>query len=118
MEKKSFNQMKQEEALRKDSTMTGEMHEEPAMAKLMVQGRKEPEHKDISDAQVEQMSPPQLKAAMLKEKIKGIRAEIAGATADKREEEKCEKCGDNGHGMEKCWMGKSLRQMEEMNKGK
>lgn len=116
MEKKSFNQLKAEEALRKDASMIGEMHEEPAMANLMAQAKRRPEPKAVSDQQASQMSPPQLKAAMLKEKIKDIRQEIASATEEKREDEKCEKCGDAGHDVAKCWMGKSLRAQAEMAK--
>ena len=82
MEKKSFNQMKQEDSLRKDNTVIGEMHEEPAMANLMAQAKRRPEPKAISDEAAQNMSPPALKAAMLKEKIKDIRAEIAESTKD------------------------------------
>lgn len=57
-----------------------------------------------------------IRAAELKEKLNGIRQEILDATEEKREDEQCDKCGAAGHDVDKCWMGKSLRQQAEINK--
>ena len=48
-----------------------------------------------------------------KAKIKEIQAKVAAEAQKGHKDEKCEKCGDVGHDMEKCWMGKSLNDMKK-----
>lgn len=104
----SFNDLK------KASTDVGDFHPTDLIAQV---GASPNAPKAASSAPIIPMTTMDgegaMKAAELKEKLKGIRKDILESTKEKREDEECSKCGAKGHEVDKCWMGKSLRQQAE-----